>query len=178
MRKQNLFLISDIDGFSPQIARLVSMLNYVRHTTISAVEGLKMIELDYLHDLHSNSIGSLLLHIASTEVSYQVTTFYKRDLNENEKNEWEAAFYLGDKARDEIKGQELNYYMNKLEQVRSITLQELACRDDKWLEEQVTFGDGHRINNYFKWFHVFSHELNHRGQIRWLLNHTKENNNR
>jgi hypothetical protein len=175
MGKQNLFLISDIDGFTPQIARLVSMLNYVRYTTISAVEGLRMNELDYLHDSQSNSIGSLLLHIASTEVSYQVTTFYKRDLNDNEKNEWEAAFYLGDKARDEIKGQELNYYLNKLEFVRSITLKELASRDDKWLEELVTLGEARRINNYFKWFHVLAHELNHRGQIRWLLNHSKNN---
>jgi hypothetical protein len=24
------------------------------------------------------------------------------------------------------------------------------------------------LNNYFKWFHVFGHEINHRGQIRWL----------
>jgi uncharacterized damage-inducible protein DinB len=24
------------------------------------------------------------------------------------------------------------------------------------------------VNNYFKWFHVVGHEINHRGQIRWL----------
>jgi hypothetical protein len=23
-------------------------------------------------------------------------------------------------------------------------------------------------DNYFKWFHVMGHEINHRGQIRWL----------
>ncbi len=174
MDNQNLYLIDDISGLTPQIARLVSMMNYVRYTTLSAVEGLGMNELDYLHDSDSNSIGSLLLHIAATEVSYQAATFYKRDLDDNEKIEWEAAFALGDKGRHEIKEQELNYYLNKLEQVRTKTLAEFANRDDNWLGEQTTFGNGQRINNYFKWFHVFGHELNHRGQIRWLLKRAKQ----
>ena len=70
MVKKNLYLIGDISGFTPQIGRLVSMMNYVRHTTLSAVEGLTVIELDYLNDPESNSIGSLLLHIAAAEVGY------------------------------------------------------------------------------------------------------------
>lgn len=177
MDKQNLYLIDTISGFTPQIARLVSMMNYVRYTTVSAVEGLGMNGLDYLHDSDSNSIGSLLLHIAATEVGYQAATFYKRDLNNDEKIEWEAAFTLGDKARQEIKEQELSYYLNRLEQVRTKTLTEFANRDDNWLEEQTTFGNDQRINNYFKWFHVFGHELNHRGQIRWILKRAKQNTN-
>ena len=172
MDKQALFLIGDISGFTTQIARLVSMMNYARSTTVSAVEGLGIDELDYLHDSKSNSIGSLLLHIAAIEVSYQAATFLKRDLDTYEKLEWDAAFALGDKARQEIKGQELNYYLDKLEQVRAKTLYEFAGRDDQWLEEQTTFGSDQRINNYFKWFHVFGHELNHRGQIRWLRKRT------
>lgn len=64
----NLYLITDIQGYTPQIGRLVSMMNYVRWTTLNEVE----------------------------------------DLNVE------------------------------------------------------------RANNYFKWFHVFEDELNHRGQIRWL----------
>jgi uncharacterized damage-inducible protein DinB len=36
------------------------------------------------------------------------------------------------------------------------------------LEEETTFGGGVRVNNYFKWCHVLTHEVNHRGQIRWL----------
>lgn len=172
MDKRNLFFIGDISGFTPQIARLVSMMNYVRSTTISTVEGLGVNELDYLHDPQSNSIGSLLLHIAAAEVGYQAATFHKRDLNNGEKREWDAALALGDKARHEIKGQELYYYLSKLEQVRTKTLAELAHRDDQWLEEQATFGNDQRVNNYFKWFHVFGHELNHRGQIRWLRSRT------
>jgi uncharacterized damage-inducible protein DinB len=174
MDKKDLYLIGDIPGFTPQIGRLVSMMNYVRHTTLTAVEGLTVNELDYLNDPESNSIGSLLLHVAAAEVGYQVATFYKRELNDEEKREWDVALALGEKARQEINGHDLNYYLNKLEQVRTKTLAELAIRDDQWLDEQTPFGSNNRVNNYFKWFHVFTHEVNHRGQIRLLRRQAKQ----
>ncbi|HEX3165866.1 MAG TPA: DinB family protein [Chitinophagaceae bacterium] len=149
------------------------MMNYVRHTTLSAVKDLTLHELDYLDNLTGNSIGSLLLHIAAAEVGYQAATFYNRQLNEDEKREWEPALALGEKARQEIKGNDLHYYLNKLQQVRAKTLAELANRDDLWLDDQTSFGDN-RINNYFKWFHVFTHEVNHRGQINLLRRQAKQ----
>ena len=87
MNERDLFLIADISGFTPQISRLVSMMNYVRYTTLSAVEGLGVDELDYRYDPQSNSIGALLLHIAAAEVGYQATTFHARDLNLDERRE-------------------------------------------------------------------------------------------
>jgi uncharacterized damage-inducible protein DinB len=174
MVKKNLYLIGDISGFTPQIARLVSMMNYVRHTTLSAVEGLTVNELDYLKDPGSNSIGSLLLHIAAAEVGYQAATFDKRELNDEEKHEWGTALALGEKARQEINGHDLDHYLNKLGQVRTKTLAELAIHDDQWLDEQTPFGSDNSVNNYFKWFHVFTHEVNHRGQIRLLRRQAKQ----
>jgi len=168
MTDSGLYLIGDVPGFTPQIGRLVSMMNYCRHTTLAAVADLKVDELDYLHDPQSNSIGALLSHIAATEVGYQAATFYARDLNEAERHEWGAALDLGERARREIGGHELDYYVSRLVQVRAKTLNELASREDEWLEEQTSFGKGQKVNNYFKWSHVFGHEINHRGQIRWL----------
>lgn len=176
MDKKSLFLIGDISGFTPQIARLISMMNYVRHATVSAVENISVSELDYLNDSKSNSIGSLLLHIAAAEVGYQAATFDKRELNDEEKHEWGTALALGERARQEIKGHALDYYLNKLEQVRTKTLAALASRDDQWLDEQTPFGDN-RINNYFKWFYIFTHEVNHRGQIRLLRRQAKQTDN-
>ncbi len=161
-------LIGDIPGFTPQIARLVSMMDYVRSTTLKAVAGLGVDELDYLHDPESNSIGALLLHIAAAEAGYQATTFEARDFTAEERQQWSTAVALGEKARDEIRGHQLDHYLGKLEQVRAKTLAELGRREDRWLAEEATFGNGQRINNYFKWFHVIGHEINHRGQIRWL----------
>jgi uncharacterized damage-inducible protein DinB len=166
--QNNLYLIGDLPGFSPQIGRLVSMLNYTRSTTLQAVAGLAVTELDYLHDPDSNSIGTLLLHIAAAEIGYQAATFDSRELNSEEKQVWGAALDLGDRARHEIRGRELDHYLAALEQVRAKTLAELGRRDDRWLEEETSFGSGQRVNNYFKWFHVMGHEINHRGQIRWL----------
>ena len=49
MNQQTLFLIGDLPGFTPQIARLVSMMKYARSTTLKAVAGSSVDELDYLH---------------------------------------------------------------------------------------------------------------------------------
>jgi uncharacterized damage-inducible protein DinB len=168
MSDRDLFLIVEVPGFTPQIGRLVSMMNYVRFTTLSAVAGLGVDELDYLHDSQSNSIGALLSHIAAAEVGYQAATFYARGLSEEERQEWGAALDLGERARREVRGHELDYYVSRLEQVRTKTLAELGRRDDQWLEDRTSSGSGREVNNYFKWFHVFGHEINHRGQIRWL----------
>ena len=67
MTPTNLYLITDIDGYTPHVGRLVSMMNYVRWTTVAEVEDLKIEHLDYLHDAESNSIGALLMHIAAVE---------------------------------------------------------------------------------------------------------------
>src|SRR5712691_8840476 len=99
MSAKDLFLIAEISGFTPQIGRLVSMMNYVRSTTLSAVAGLGVSELDYLHDPQSNSIGALLSHIAAAEVGYQAATFLGRGLDEEEKQEWGAALDLRSEER-------------------------------------------------------------------------------
>ena len=168
MTQRDLFLIGDLPGFTPQIARLVSMMNYVRSTTLKAVAGLCVDELDYLHDPQSNSIGTLLSHIAGAEVGYQAATFDGRDLTAEEREQWGTAIGLGERAREEIRGYELAHYLGRLEQVRAKTLAELGRRTDQWLEEEASFGNGQRVNTYFKWFHVIGHEINHTGQIRWL----------
>lgn len=168
MANENLYLIGEIDGFTPQIGRLVSMMKYVRQSTLSEAAKLSVAQLDYLHDERSNSIGGLLFHIAAVETWYQANTFFGRDLDSEEMREWGAALDLGEEARGEIRGHEFAFYRDKLERVRAKTLAEFALRDDLWLEEQTPFWADKPANNYFKWFHVFEDELSHRGQIRWL----------
>ena len=166
--KRKIYTITDVEGFTPQIGRLVSMMNYVRHTTLMEVHGLTTTQLDYLLDQESNSIGALLSHITAVEVAYQVATFEGRDLNEEELNEWGVSLKLGQRARRLIRGRSLDHYLKSLEEVRARTLAGLAARDDDWLYEETPFWDRLPANNYFKWFHVFEDELNHRGQIRLI----------
>ena len=75
---------------------------------------------------------------------------------------------LGDNARKTIKGNNLDYYLNSLKEVREKTLQEFKKRDDNWLmtvDKEWGWGP---TNNYCKWFHVCEHESNHNGQIKWI----------
>lgn len=168
MSTDSPFVIGGLPGLTPQIGRLVSMMRYVRETTIQAVEGLDVEQLDVLHDAQSNSIGALLAHVAAVEEWYQSATFFGRELDPGELGEWGAALDLGERARREIRGRPLEDYLARLSSVRERTLSELARRDDAWLEETSPFWRGQPANNHFKWFHVFEDELNHRGQIRWL----------
>ncbi|MEE9124876.1 MAG: integrase, partial [candidate division NC10 bacterium] len=107
--------------------------------------------------------------IAAVEVAYQVDTFDGRGLSGEERRKWGAFLDLGEKARGSVRGHMLEYYLQLLHDVRAKTLSEFAKRSDDWLYEQTPFWGGQPANNYFKWFHVFEDEINHRGQIRWLL---------
>ena len=155
-----------IDGYSPMIGRLVGMLTYARSTTLAAVDGLTMAELDHLHDAESNSIGALLAHFAAVERSYQVLAFEDRLLSAQENDQLSVALKLGDTGRRELLGQPLEHYLDELAHVRRVTLENLAARDDAWLERSVKAAP--RINAHWAWFHVAEDEINHRGQIRWL----------
>jgi uncharacterized damage-inducible protein DinB len=163
----NPYLIQDLTGFTPQISRLVVMMNYARTTTLNAVRGLTQAQLDHLQDAESNSIGALLAHIASVEFAYQLITFEGRDLNDVEMQRWGAALDLGQAARKEIRSKPLEHYTETLEEVRAVTLREFAKRNDEWLYTESAWGKG-TANYYFLWFHVMEDELSHRGQIRWL----------
>lgn len=142
------------------------MLTYARNTTIAAVEGLTIEELDHLHDAQSNSIGALLAHITVVERSYQVLTFQDRPLSAEENVQWSAQLNLGDEGRRVLRGRPLEDYLNELKSVRQVTLESLAARDDEWLERSVV--PAPKINAHWAWFHTAEDEINHRGQIRWL----------
>lgn len=158
--------IEPLAGYSPAIGRLVCMMTYARSTTLAAVQGLSMAELDHLQDAASNSIGALLAHCAVVERSYQVLTFEERMLSPAENELMSTALKLGDDGRRSLRGFPLEHYLDELAAVRRVTLEGLAARDDAWLERSVRVAP--RINAHFAWFHVAEDEINHRGQIRWL----------
>lgn len=167
---QDLFVIGPMEGYTPQIGTLVSMLNYNRQSIINTVKDLTMAELDYLHDANSNTIGALILHLGATDKYYQINSFEGRqEFNEEEKKNWGAAMKLEEEGRTKIKGHDVKYYLDRIDEVRQKTLAELKKRDDKWLLEIDPLWSKERpLNTYWKWFHVCEHESNHRGQMTWL----------
>jgi len=164
-------IVGPKDGYSPQIGTLVSMLNWMRMVILNPVKGMSVQDLDYVIDDKANSIGAMLWHLAATERFYQIHTFEGKkwgDWSKEDDELWSTAMGLGDNARKEIKGNDLEFYLDKLESVRAHTLEELAKRDDDWLmavDEEWPWGP---TNNYCKWFHVCEHESNHNGQFKFI----------
>lgn len=170
MTSDRLFYIEERDGYSPAFGRLVSMMNYARHTTLQSAAGLSVADLDHLHDATSNSIGALLMHIAAVERIFQIYTIEDRNPDREDFTTWGAALQLGDAARTSIGGNPLEFYVNELDSVRVTTLAAFRSLGDDWLSIERPWGENGPSNHHFLWFHVFEDEVNHRGQIRWLAN--------
>ncbi|MBC7866411.1 MAG: DUF664 domain-containing protein [Gloeobacteraceae cyanobacterium ES-bin-316] len=168
--EDSLFFIGPLEGYSPHIGTLVSMLNYNRHTVINAVKSLSLDQLDYLHDPKANTIAALILHLGAVDKYYQINSFERRqEFNDVEKRDWDAAMNMGKEGRKTIKENEVKYYLDRIGEVRQKTLEEFKKRDDKWLlAVDPEWSKEGALNTYWKWFHVCEHESNHRGQITWL----------
>ena len=144
----------------------MGILLYARQTTLAAVEGLSIAQLDHLQDDSSNSIGALLAHIAAVERGYQCVTFEERQPTVLEKAAWEPALTLGAEGRRLLRDKPLEHYVHELSEVRRLTLAGLAAHDDAWLEQPLRAAPA--MNSHFAWFHVAEDEISHRGQMRWL----------
>jgi hypothetical protein len=163
---RNINLIGPIEGYAPQIGTLITMLDWLSNSVVSYNKKMTVEQLDYIHDKDSNSIGSLMMHLAATEVIYQDITFHNlEDFTKENKAKWNVAMNLEEDARKEIKGNPLSYYKDAMNEVRAKTKAEMKTRDDKWfLSGETKDWDW---NNYCKWFHVAEHFANHRGQMTW-----------
>jgi len=120
-------IIGPKKGYSPQIGTLVSMMTWMRSTMLMSVKGMSQKDLDYLFDANSNTIGSLLMHLAATDRIYQINTFEGNSLKElpaSYKEKWGVAMELGEPARKAIKGHDLDYYLKLLSETREQTLAE------------------------------------------------------
>ena len=168
----SIYLIGPQEGYSPQIGTLLSTMTMMRTWLIGSVKELSIEELDFQIDEQSNSIGAMLWHLAATEKYYQLNTFDDMkwgSWDDDIKKEWDVASHLGDKARNLIKGYDVDFYIQKLNEVRAVTEGEFAKRDDNWIMKSEPFFDDQPTNNYCKWFHVCEHESNHRGQIKFII---------
>jgi len=169
--EEGINIIGPKAGFSPQIGTLVSMMDWMRMVILLPVKGMSIEDLDHLIDEDANSIGAMLWHLAATERFYQIHTFEGKkwgDWSEEDKKNWSTASGLGDEARKIIKGNDLDFYLQKLKDVREVTIKEFSKRDDEWLMEIDKEWPWGPTNNYCKWFHVCEHESNHNGQFKLI----------
>ncbi|HZW90229.1 MAG TPA: DinB family protein, partial [Myxococcaceae bacterium] len=159
------------EGYTVMVGTLVSMLTWMRNVVLRTVKDLSTEQLDFLLDSKANSIGALLLHLAATETYYALHTFDGLAWDswpESVKRTWDVPSNLGERARKEIRGKPLSFYLDALEASRAKTLAGLKQRDDAWLMKIDSAWPWGPTNNFCKWFHVCEHESNHNGQMKLI----------
>lgn len=158
--------INPVEGYTPQIGSMVSMMEYLKNSITEQVKDLNQDQTDFLFDEKANSIGSLVMHLVSTEAYYLVATLEERSWNEEESALYELGGELGDETREKLRGKPISYYLELWDEVREKSLAGLKERDDEWFASDADEG----INNHFVWFHVMEHSANHMGQIALVKN--------
>ena len=155
-------LIGPIEGYTPQIGTLVTMLDNLSIRIEKQMNSLDIRELDHIMDKEANSIGALIMHLIATEVYYQNLTFDEMEYDEEDTKQLDIAMALGEGARNNINGKEANYYFDLWKKVRAKTKENFKNKDDAWLAEVYP---GSNVNNHFAWFHVMEHQSSHLGQM-------------
>ena len=160
------YKIKPKEGYTPQIGILVDMLEEIKDRISKDVEDLNQDEVDFLIDAKANSIGAIIMHLAATEVYYQVETLEERTMTMEEEEFWATGLSLTNVSRTQLKKKPVNYYLGLWDEVRDKTLQGLKKRDDAWLAAEID----ETMNNHWAWFHILEHQASHMGQISLIKN--------
>lgn len=155
--------------YSYRLGYVVSEMISVRNETFRLTQNLSIRNLDYNFDDQSNSIGTLLLHIAALELKFQLNHFLKRSFSEEEIIKFGGGFPFN-MNKKLINNNSLEYYFNTLKEVRMITLKEMKKLSDKWLEEKLISSNQQSLgNHHYLLKHIIHDELCHQGQIKLIL---------
>ncbi|PRX54916.1 DUF664 domain-containing protein [Flagellimonas meridianipacifica] len=158
--------LKSVDGYSPQIGLMVYMMEDLKDRITQQVKDLDQTQTDFLYDKDANSIGSLIMHLVSTESYYQIATLEGREWTEAELKRFGVAGELNEKVKSILKGEPIQYYLNLWDEVRTKTLEGLKTKDDKWFTSNIEEG----LNYHYIWYHVMEHSANHMGQIATIKN--------
>ncbi len=158
--------IKATEGYSPNIGLMVDMLEDLKERVEFEVKDLELSQIDYQYDQDANSIGSLVMHLVSTEAYYQVETLEGRQWTEDEKARIGLAGALSDESKKVLKGKPIKFYLDLWDEVRQKTLSGLKTKDDEWFASNIEEG----INYHWVWYHVMEHSASHLGQINTVKN--------
>ena len=159
-----------IDGSSglPQgIGRYWWKLEDVRQRTKAYVRDLTSDQLSFHPNPRVESIGTILLHIAAVEYSYIQEDILRKSMGD----EWKIAFPIRF-GIPQVSGKPRDFYIDKLDEVRSETLKLLKKLTDADLNRIVSPlepGDPSMgpVEYSIEWilYHLIEHESHHKGQI-------------
>lgn len=157
---------NSVEGYAPQIGQMVYMLEDLKERITEEVKDLDQSQTDFLYDADANSIGSLVMHLVSTESYYQIATLEGRDWTEEELARYGVAGEINEDVKSMLKGKPISYYLELWDEVRGKTLTGLKTKDDEWFASNLEDG----LNYQYIWYHVMEHSANHMGQIATIKN--------
>ena len=159
---------------SPRVALWYSIMQEMRERLLKSVKDLTLEELDYtLNERKVETIGTLLLHIAGVEWGW---IFGDIDGQEMEFEKFKHAFALSSEVNiPQLKGQELQFYIDKLNETRQEVFQRLAKLEDEDLD-RIVESEGKKYSIEWILFHLIEHESMHIGQILLLKRVNAEKN--
>jgi uncharacterized damage-inducible protein DinB len=158
----------------PRVAFLFSMMDRTRSRLLRVVEDFTDDEIDYSPDMERiETIGTLLLHIAAVEWSW---IFEDIDGEEMDYEKWKHAFALREEEVPQLTKQGLQFYKDRLIEVRSEVFVRLRNLDDSNLHTLVEAGNA-EVSIEWILFHLLEHEAMHIGQISILKRLAKTSEN-
>ena len=153
-------------GYITEIAPWIAALEDMRHQTCQAVALLDQAQLDYLPSGFSNSIGTLLAHIAAVELGW----LYGEVLEAEFPAEAESWFAT---ERDEagqllpVVGQPLPHHLARLAFVREHLLRVFGPMTLEDFRHPRQLPDYH-VTPEWVLYHLLEHEAGHLAQIRMI----------
>ncbi len=141
-----------------------------RKLTLDITKKLSIEQLDFNFDEISNSIGTLLFHIATLEYRFIVNNIFVRQMTLEEFNKYEMGFPHKMSGRL-INRNDFKYYQELLNYTEDLVLQGLSELDDGWLFKSSGFqtSSSQFNNNYSFLRHIIDDEINHQGQIKLII---------
>ena len=159
-----------VEGYSPNIGMMVYMLEDLKDRITEQVKDLDQSQTDFLYDADANSIGSLIMHLVSTESYYQTATLKGREWTAEELKKFGIAGEINEEVKSILKGKPIKFYLDLWDEVRRNSLKGLKTKDDAWFASNLEEG----INYQYIWYHVMEHSAAHMGQIATIKNRLPE----
>jgi uncharacterized damage-inducible protein DinB len=160
---RELLVVETMAGCEPEIGRLLWMLEDVRQRTKEKLEGIETAVLNWQPPTHSNSIGSLLYHIAAIELDWLYAEVLQADVPADmiALFPWEVREVDG---RLTATTDSVTDHLQRLDAVRARLLavyREMDTADFRRLRHL----DPYDVTPEWVLYHFIQHEAEHQGQI-------------